>query len=268
MRFCKLLIAWTIRISGLHGAVRHLLWRLDSIINIGINATFPAYEGRTSVIDTEACEKLCKVTAIFFPWAFTKALFASPTPQHREMNLSALLRSQVGRWVSNTQGWLCLPCWLISLCPNSVFGQPCNGLMASRPEAVAWAFALQYPQVPGTASEGEVKGEWSWLRGLMCVWVDARPAMQWMVPSPDRHRPPVKGTSQRMDTWCLHITWSQIIQIVACIEGTAKITLCLDCAFWFPVAFSFAAASSSCFPQMSQNWYLECSWCWMSMCSP
>lgn len=139
MRLCKLLIAWTLRISGLHSAVRHLLWRLDSIINIGISATFPAYEGRTSVIDTEACEKLCKVTAIFFPWAFTKALFASLTPQHREMNSSALLQSWMGRWVSNTQGWLCLPCWLISLCPSSVFRQPCHGLMALRPEAVAWA---------------------------------------------------------------------------------------------------------------------------------
>lgn len=53
-------------ISGLHTAVRHLLWKLDNIINIGISAIFPAYEDRTCVIDTEACDKLCKVAAIFF----------------------------------------------------------------------------------------------------------------------------------------------------------------------------------------------------------
>lgn len=55
-----------IHISSLHTAVRHLLWRLDNVINIGISAIFPAYEDRTCVIDTEACDKLCKVTAIFF----------------------------------------------------------------------------------------------------------------------------------------------------------------------------------------------------------
>lgn len=55
----------------------------------------------------------------------------------------------------------------------------------------------------------------------------------------------VSWSNAWMGTWCLHIMWSHTVeQLVAHIQGTAKIGLSWR-AFWFPVSFSFAAASSS-----------------------
>lgn len=89
VRLLQLLMAWAPCISALHRAVRHLLWRLDSIINTGIRAPCPVYEDGMGVMDMEPCEKLGEVTAIFF-LAFMEAVFASPS-------------SHTGTWID----WCC-----------------------------------------------------------------------------------------------------------------------------------------------------------------